>query len=39
MWPTDDSLPAENYDTVKTNYKRLSPALKEVRRNSEYEIE
>jgi SAGA-associated factor 29 len=39
MWPTDDSLPAESYETVKTNYKRLSPALKEVRRNSEYEIE
>lgn len=39
MWPTDDSLPAESYETLKTNYKRLSSALKEVRRNSEDEIE
>lgn len=39
MWPTDDSLPAESYETLKTNYKRLSSALKEVRRNSEEEIE
>lgn len=39
MWPTDDSLAAESYETLKTNYKRLSSALKEVRRNSEEEIE
>ncbi|KAF9220941.1 hypothetical protein BS17DRAFT_712952 [Gyrodon lividus] len=36
-WPTDDSLPTESYDTLKTNYKRLSSALKEVRRNADEE--
>lgn len=38
MWPTDDSLQAESYETLKDNYRRLSPALKEVRRHSEKEI-
>ncbi|KAH7885387.1 SGF29 tudor-like domain-containing protein [Phlebopus sp. FC_14] len=37
-WPTDDTLPTEGYETLKTNYKRLSSALKEVRRNTEDEI-
>ncbi|KIJ64434.1 hypothetical protein HYDPIDRAFT_132292 [Hydnomerulius pinastri MD-312] len=37
-WPTDDSLATEGYDTLKANYKRLSSALKEVRRNAEDEI-
>lgn len=39
MWPTDDSLQAESYETLKANYRRLSPALKEVRRHSENENE
>lgn len=38
MWPTDDTQ-AESYETLKANYKRLSPALKEVRHHSENEIE
>lgn len=33
-WPTDDSLPAEGYETLRTNYKKLSLALKEVHRNA-----
>ncbi|KIK99638.1 hypothetical protein PAXRUDRAFT_131712 [Paxillus rubicundulus Ve08.2h10] len=37
-WPTDDSLPAESYETLRTNYKRLSSALKEVRRNADEEF-
>ncbi|KAH7928399.1 hypothetical protein BV22DRAFT_1082964 [Leucogyrophana mollusca] len=37
-WPTDDALPAEGYDNLKTNYKRLSSALKEVRNNSDDEV-
>ncbi|KAI9573696.1 SGF29 tudor-like domain-containing protein [Boletus coccyginus] len=39
VWPTDDSLPAESYEILRNNYKRLSSALKEVRRHSEDEIE
>ncbi|KAG9315887.1 hypothetical protein JVU11DRAFT_3536 [Chiua virens] len=39
MWPNDDSLAAESYETLKTNYKRLSSALAEVRRNSEEEVQ
>ncbi|KAG2344541.1 hypothetical protein BDR05DRAFT_999285 [Suillus weaverae] len=37
-WPTDDVLPAEGYDNLKTNYKRLSSALKEVRHINDEEI-
>ncbi|KAG2155820.1 SGF29 tudor-like domain-containing protein [Suillus bovinus] len=37
-WPTDDVLPAEGYDNLKTNYKRLSSALKDVRHISEEEV-
>ncbi|KAG6376983.1 hypothetical protein JVT61DRAFT_1024 [Boletus reticuloceps] len=39
MWPTDDSLPAEGYETFKTNFKRLYAALREVCRNSDEETE
>ncbi|KAG1742369.1 SGF29 tudor-like domain-containing protein [Suillus paluster] len=38
MWPTDDVLPAEGYDGLKTNYRRLSSALKEVRHISDEEV-
>lgn len=37
-WPTDDVLPAEGYDNLKTNYKRLFSALKEVRHINEEEV-
>ncbi|KAH7909028.1 SGF29 tudor-like domain-containing protein [Hygrophoropsis aurantiaca] len=37
-WPTDDTLPAEGYDNLKTNFKRLSSALKEVCNNSDEEL-
>ncbi|KIM65922.1 hypothetical protein SCLCIDRAFT_111946 [Scleroderma citrinum Foug A] len=33
-WPTDDSLPAEGYEFLRTNYKKLSLTLKEVHRNA-----
>jgi hypothetical protein len=37
VWPTDDVLPAEGYEHLKTNYKKLSRALKDVRDISEEE--
>ncbi|KAJ8593972.1 hypothetical protein M405DRAFT_557631 [Rhizopogon salebrosus TDB-379] len=37
VWPTDDVLPAEGYEHLKTNYKKLSRALKDVRDISEDE--
>ncbi|KAG2057723.1 hypothetical protein BDR06DRAFT_980753 [Suillus hirtellus] len=37
-WPTDDVLPAEGYDHLKTNYKRLSSALKDVQHINEEEV-
>jgi len=37
-WPTDDVVPAEGYDVLKTNYKRLSSALKEVRHINDEEV-
>lgn len=37
VWPSDDSFPTESYETLKTNYKKLSSALKEVRSNAEDE--
>ncbi|KAL4081056.1 SGF29 tudor-like domain-containing protein [Scleroderma citrinum] len=36
-WPTDDVLPAEGYEILRTNYKKLSLALKEVNRNANEE--
>ncbi|KAG6334082.1 hypothetical protein ID866_5014 [Astraeus odoratus] len=35
-WPTDDS-PAESYDTLKANFKKLSATLKDVRRHADNE--
>lgn len=29
-WPTDDTLPAEGYESVKTTYKKLTSGLKEI---------
>ncbi|KAI6030574.1 SGF29 tudor-like domain-containing protein [Pisolithus orientalis] len=37
MWPTDDSFSTESYENTKTNYKKLSSALKDVRRDAEEE--
>jgi SAGA-associated factor 29 len=37
-WPTDDVLPAEGFDNLKTNYKRLSSALKEVQQINDQEV-
>ncbi|KAG2151414.1 SGF29 tudor-like domain-containing protein [Suillus clintonianus] len=37
-WPTDDVLPAEGYDFLKTNYKKLHSALKEVRHIDDEEV-
>ncbi|KAF9242607.1 SGF29 tudor-like domain-containing protein [Melanogaster broomeanus] len=38
-WPADDSLPAESYEIeILKNHKRLSSALKEVRRNADEEF-
>ncbi|KAG2070358.1 hypothetical protein BDR04DRAFT_601527 [Suillus decipiens] len=37
-WPTDDVLPAEGFDNLKTNYKRLSLALKGVQQISQEEV-
>ncbi|KAI6044783.1 SGF29 tudor-like domain-containing protein [Pisolithus marmoratus] len=36
-WPTDDSFPTESYETLKTNYKKLSTALRNVRSSAEEE--
>lgn len=30
-WPTDDTLPAEGLDGVKTIFKKLSPGLQDIR--------
>ncbi|KAG0703800.1 SGF29 tudor-like domain-containing protein [Suillus ampliporus] len=38
MWPTDDILPAEGYNVLRTNYRLLSSALKEVRRINDEEV-
>lgn len=37
-WPQDGSLPPNGYDGLKTNYKKLSSALKEVHRNATDEV-
>ncbi|KAG1848715.1 SGF29 tudor-like domain-containing protein [Suillus subalutaceus] len=37
-WPTDDVLPAEGFDNLKTNYKRLSAALKGVQQINNEEV-
>ncbi|OAX44310.1 hypothetical protein K503DRAFT_765119 [Rhizopogon vinicolor AM-OR11-026] len=38
VWPTDDVLPADGYDGLKTNYKHLSRALKDVRDINDEEV-
>jgi SAGA-associated factor 29 len=36
-WPSDDTLPAEGFDGVKTVYKKLVSGLQELKTNAEKE--
>lgn len=37
-WPTDDDLPAEGYESVKSIYKKLTSGLTEIKTTSEREV-
>lgn len=36
-WPSDDTLPAEGFDGVRTVYKKLVSGLQELKSNAEKE--
>jgi hypothetical protein len=36
-WPTDDTLPAEGYDGVKSVFKKLYPGLRDIQTAAEEE--
>ncbi|KAI0926963.1 hypothetical protein AcW1_007659 [Taiwanofungus camphoratus] len=38
-WPTDDILPAEGYDSVKSIYKKLTSGLQEIKTNAEQDAQ
>ncbi|KAL0579131.1 hypothetical protein V5O48_002863 [Marasmius crinis-equi] len=38
VWPPDDVVPAEGFDSVKTTYKKLSTALEDIQNTSKEEI-
>jgi SAGA-associated factor 29 len=37
-WPTDDMVPVDGFESVKTTHKRLSSALNEIRNTAEKEV-
>ncbi|GBE84923.1 hypothetical protein SCP_0701050 [Sparassis crispa] len=37
-WPPGDTLPAEGYDSVKSNFKKLIPGLHDIKTTAEKEI-
>ena len=39
QWPSDDSLPTEGIDGVKSIYKKLISGLNEVKTNAEKDVE
>lgn len=39
QWPSDDALPAEGIDGVKSIYKKLISGLNEVKTNAEKDVE
>lgn len=36
-WPSDDTIPAEGFDSLKSTYKKLTSGLNEIKSNSEKE--
>ena len=38
QWPSDDALPTEGIDGVKSIYKKLSSGLNEVKMNAENDV-
>ena len=38
VWPTDDTVPVDGIESVKTNHRKLSSALNEIRTTAEKEI-
>jgi SAGA-associated factor 29 len=38
VWPTDDQLPAEGLDGLKTVHKKLSTALNDVKHAADQEV-
>ncbi|KAF9267416.1 hypothetical protein L218DRAFT_686475 [Marasmius fiardii PR-910] len=39
VWPSDDVIPAEGFDSLKTNYKKLLSTLDEIQNTSKEEIQ
>ncbi|KAH9936286.1 SGF29 tudor-like domain-containing protein [Fomitopsis serialis] len=38
-WPTDDNLPAEGYESVRSTYKKLTAGLNEIKTAAERDVE
>ena len=36
-WPSDDTVPAEGFDSLKTTYRKLTSGLSEIKSNAEKE--
>jgi SAGA-associated factor 29 len=36
-WPSDDTVPAEGFDSLKSTYKKLTSGLSEIKSNAERE--
>lgn len=38
-WPTDDNLPGDGYESVRSTYKKLAAGLNEIKSTAERDVE
>ena len=38
-WPTDDNLPGDGYESVRSTYKKLTAGLSEIKTTAERDVE